>query len=65
MVQWLGLGTFTALAWVRSLVGGTEISQSVWCSQKNKEVKKIHLEKEMATHSSILPWETPRTEEPG
>ena len=23
------------------------------------------LEKEMATHSSILPWETPRTEEPG
>ena len=23
------------------------------------------LEKEMATHSSILAWETPRTEEPG
>ena len=23
------------------------------------------LEKEMTTHSSILAWETPRTEEPG
>ena len=23
------------------------------------------LEKEMATHSSVLAWETPRTEEPG
>ena len=23
------------------------------------------MEKEMATHSSILPWETPRAEEPG
>ena len=23
------------------------------------------MEKEMATHSSILPWKTPRTEEPG
>ena len=24
-----------------------------------------HLEEEMVTHSSILPWETSRTEEPG
>ena len=24
-----------------------------------------HLEKEMATHSTILAWETPWTEEPG
>ena len=24
-----------------------------------------HLEKEMATHSSILAWETPWTDEPG
>ena len=24
-----------------------------------------HLEKEMATHSSILAWEIPRTEDPG
>ena len=28
-------------------------------------VKKFPLEKEMATHSSILAWEIPRTEEPG
>ena len=25
----------------------------------------VHLEKEMATHSSILAWRIPRTEEPG
>ena len=28
-------------------------------------VRKDPLEKEMATHSSILAWEIPRTEEPG
>ena len=28
-------------------------------------IGKIPLEKEMATHSSILTWETPWTEEPG
>ena len=28
-------------------------------------VRKIPLEKKMATHSSILDWEIPRTEEPG
>ena len=28
-------------------------------------VRKILLEKEMATHSSILAWEIPWTEEPG
>ena len=27
--------------------------------------RKEPLEKEMAPHSSILAWETPRTEEPG
>ena len=27
--------------------------------------KRIRLEKEMATHSSILAWEIPWTEEPG
>jgi len=25
----------------------------------------LELEKEMATHSSVLAWEIPRTEEPG
>ena len=28
-------------------------------------VRKIPLEKEMATHSSILAWKIPQTEEPG
>ena len=28
-------------------------------------VEKIPLEEEMATHSSILAWRIPRTEEPG
>ena len=28
-------------------------------------VGKVPLKKEMATHSSILAWETPRMEEPG
>ena len=28
-------------------------------------VGKIPLEKEMATHSNMLTWEIPRTEEPG
>ena len=31
----------------------------------NPWIGKIPLEKEMATHSSILAWETPWTEEPG
>ena len=31
----------------------------------NPWVGKIPLEKEMATHSSILAWRIPRTEEPG
>ena len=31
----------------------------------NPWVEKIPLEEEMATHSSILAWGIPRTEEPG
>ena len=31
----------------------------------NLQPTEDHLEKEMATHSSILAWETPWTEEPG
>ena len=31
----------------------------------NPWIGKIPLEKEMATHSSVLAWETPWTEEPG
>ena len=28
-------------------------------------IKRQNMEKEMASHSSILAWEIPRTEEPG
>ena len=35
-VQWLGLGTFTAGAWVQSLVGELR-SQKQWCGQKKKK----------------------------
>ena len=51
---------------------GTRIPQVLWYSQK-KSIKTflpflaiyMGLEKEMATHSSILAWKTLRTEEPG
>ena len=36
--------------------------QETWNQSQGWEVP---LEKEMATHSSILAWEMPRTEEPG
>ena len=32
---------------------------------KKKKKKQLSLEKEMATHSSVLAWEIPWTEEPG
>jgi len=34
-------------------------------AHKNIEVVQFVLEKEMATHSSILAWKIPWTEEPG
>ena len=33
--------------------------------QVQSQGQEDHLEKEMATHSSILAWEIPGTEEPG
>ena len=36
--------------------------QEMWVQSLDRE---DHLEKEMATHSSMLAWEIPRTEEPG
>ena len=36
--------------------------QEKWAQSLGQEAP---LEKEMATHSSILAWEIPRTEEPG
>ena len=37
-------------------------SQETWVRSLGREDP---LEKEMATHSSVLAWENPRTEEPG
>ena len=34
-------------------------------SEHDKYVARYHLEKEMATHSSVLAWRIPRMEEPG
>ena len=52
---------------VNSLPGGSVVKnlpivQEMWVRSRGQEDP---LEKEMATHSSILPWEIPWTEEPG
>ena len=41
MVQWLGLGTFTAIDLGSNPSWGTKISQVAWHGQKKKETKKI------------------------
>ena len=42
------------------------VKTKIWTSQMNKlKKKKKRLEKEIATHSSILAWKIPWTEEPG
>ena len=41
---------------------------SPWGRQESDMTERLHfhaLEKEMATHSSVLAWEIPWTEEPG
>ena len=38
---------------------------AMWVPRFNLWVKKIPLEKEMATHSGTLAWRIPWTEEPG
>ena len=38
---------------------------ATWFGIVSCELKYSDLEKEMATHSSILAWESPWTEEPG
>ena len=35
------------------------------CGLQSEQVFSLALEKEMATHSGILAWRIPRTEEPG
>ena len=45
-----------------SMVKNPPANQETWVRSLGQEDS---LEKEMATHSSILAWEMPRTEEPG
>ena len=45
-----------------SFPGGSEVKESAWVTSLGWEVP---LEKEMATHSSILAWKIPWMEEPG
>ena len=47
---------------VQAHPGASQVTQ--W-HRFNPWVRKIPLEKEVATHSSILAWEVPWTEEPG
>ena len=44
-----------------SVVKNLPVMQKMWVSSLGRE---DHLEKEMQTHSSILAWEIPWTEEP-
>ena len=54
-----------------SFPGGTSGKESACqCRRPNRRrfdpwIRKIPLEKKMATHSNILAWEIPWTEEPG
>ena len=47
---------------VTNLTAVQEKKQDTWVRSLGREVP---LEGEMATHSSILPWEIPWTEDPG
>lgn len=58
--------------WHRELdLGLSPVTQAVknlpvmWETQVRSLGRKEPLQKEMATHSSILAWEIPRTEKPG
>ena len=58
-----GVGLFTMAQWVKNPPTMHERHRR---GRFDPWVRKIHpLEKEMATHSSILAWEIPWTEEPG
>ena len=47
---------------VSQTVKNLPVMQEIWCGSLGQE---DHLEKEMATHSSIFAWRIPWTEEPG
>ena len=51
------------IPWMKSLVGC-----SPWGHEESDMTEQLHfhaLEKEMATHSSVLPWRIPGEAEPG
>ena len=65
-------GELNSTLWLSRFPGGASGKESASQGRRHKRhgwmdpwVRKIPLEKEMATHSSILAWEIPRTEEPG
>ena len=50
------------------MAGGSDGKESAWSAGEpglDPWAGKIILEKEMTSHSSILAWKIPRTEEPG
>ena len=59
--------TFTFTTVVQGFPGGSVVKNppAVQETQVRLLSQEDPLEKEMATHSSILAWKTPRTEEPG
>ena len=59
-VLWL-----THLRWTSLVAQMVKHLPTVWETQVQSLRKEDPLEKEMATHSSILAWEIPWTEEPG
>ena len=59
------LGVPSGLSWVSLVSPMVKNLPAMWESRCNPWVRKIPLEKGMATHSSILAWEVPWTEEPG
>ena len=57
----MGLGAFLVAQMVKNLLAMQEI-QKMWVQSLGQEDP---LEKETASHSSILAWEIPWTEKPG
>ena len=61
-----------ALSKSKGFPGGSDSKESTCQCRRhgrsygfNPSIRKIPMEEEMATHSSILAWEIPWTEEPG
>ena len=57
--------TFLITTMLLDFPGGSEVKASAWNAGDLGSIPGDPLEKEMATHSSLLAWEIPWTEEPG